>query len=72
LFIEVVDVDTDLVIVALNHAKVQVLELLLDERVVDGPAQQPLEAVHRVLHVGDHLIFGGHTDDAVSGTEGHA
>jgi len=72
LFIEVVDIDTDLVVVALNHAKLQVLELLFDKRVVEGSAQQSLEAVHRVLHVGDHLIFGSHSNDAVPGTEGHA
>jgi len=72
LFIEVVDINTDFVVVALDHAKLKVLELLFDKRVVDGSAQQSLEAVHSVLHVGDHLIFGSHSDDAVSGTEGHA
>jgi len=49
-----------------------VFELLFDERIVDGPAQQSLEAMHGVLHVGDHLIFRGHTDDTISGAEGNA
>jgi len=72
LLVEVVDTDADLVVVALNYVERQVLELLLDERVIDGTAQQPLKAVHSVLHVSDHLVFGGHTDDAVPRAEGHA
>jgi hypothetical protein len=48
---------------------VQKLLFMLQDWIADFSAHEPLEAVNRVLQVGDDLVLGGDTQDPVLGAE---
>jgi hypothetical protein len=69
LLVLVVHPDSHFTVCIALHGVVQKLLFMLQDWIADFSAHEPLEAVNRVLQVGDDLVLGGDTQDPVLGAE---